>query len=105
MRIHVCQGCAGDGGGLAAALDRALASDGIGVRTDAATCMSGCARPVSVAFRAPGKTAYLFGDLEPGDVAELVRFARVYDASVDGVLVDARPLGALRFKVLARIPG
>ena len=36
---------------------------------------------------------------------DLLTFARLYFASADGVLDDARPLGALRTKALARIPG
>ncbi len=34
-------------------------------------CMSGCTRPSTVAFRAPGKTAYLFGDLTAADLPDL----------------------------------
>jgi predicted metal-binding protein len=67
--------------------------------------MSGCARASTAAFRAPGKTAYLFGDLTAADLPDLITFARLYAASPDGTLADARPLGALRSKALARIPG
>jgi len=36
---------------------------------------------------------------------DLLTFARLYAASPDGNFADARPLGALRTKALARIPG
>ena len=80
---------------------------GLPVRTQVTTtdCMSGCTRPSTCAFRAPGKTAYLFGDLTEADLPDLVTFARHYEASPDGNLVDARVLGGLRMKAIARIPG
>jgi predicted metal-binding protein len=89
--------------GLADTLASALA--GLPFEVRGAECMSACTRPSSVAFRAPGKTAYLFGDLAEADVPDLVTFARLYAASADGTFVDARPLGALRLKAVARIPG
>ena len=68
-------------------------------------CMSGCTRPSTVAFRAPGKTAYLFGDLTADDLPDLTQFARLYRHSLDGTFADARLLGGLRLKAIARIPG
>ena len=68
-------------------------------------CMSACTRPAAVAFRSPGKTAYLFGDLTAADLPDLITFARAYHASTDGTFADTRPLGALRTKAVARIPG
>ncbi len=67
--------------------------------------MSGCTRASTCSFRASGKTAYLFGDLTADDLPDLVTFARHHDASTDGNLADARVLGALRMKAIARIPG
>jgi predicted metal-binding protein len=54
---------------------------------------------------APGKVAYLFGDLTPADLPDLVTFAAAYHASCDGTFADARFMGALRTKAIARIPG
>jgi predicted metal-binding protein len=67
--------------------------------------MSGCTRAPTLAFRAAGKTAYLFGEVGAEDLPDLVTFARMYLASADGNFVDARPLGGLRMKAMARIPG
>ena len=98
--LTVCKSCPAGQAGLAAALRRVLQAE---VReTD---CMSGCSRASVVAVRAPGKTAYLFGDISLNDVAELAAFALAYQASPDGNFADARGFGALRFKALARIPG
>ncbi len=70
-----------------------------------AECMSGCARPSTLAFRAPGKTAYLFADITAADLPEIAVFARAYQVSTDGTFADARFLGGLRLKAIARIPG
>jgi predicted metal-binding protein len=101
-QITLCRSCPG-GPDLIEVLRNALENHDYTVgETD---CMSGCTRPQTVSFRAPGKTAYLFGDLGPGDLPDLTNFARLYRDSPDGTFVDARSLGALRFKAIARIPG
>ncbi|WP_334194639.1 DUF1636 family protein [Pararhodobacter sp.] len=105
MKITLCTSCALGRGGFAAVLGEALAAEGIAAGIATTDCLSGCARPSSLAFRAPGKTAYLFGDLTEADLPDLLTFARLYAASADGTFADARPLGGLRFKALARIPG
>ena len=100
MNIYVCTTCAPEAG-FAEALQTQLADLTV-VPVD---CMSGCTRPQTVAFRAPGKTAYLFGDITVKDSAELANFAKLYEGSPDGTFPDARVLGDLRTKAIARIPG
>lgn len=68
-------------------------------------CMSGCARPSTVSIRAPGKTAYLFGDLSADSGPLIETFLHHYAESPSGDFADARVLGDLRFKAIARIPG
>ena len=99
----LCLGCAVGREDLTGVLETALAAAGVTLTRTG--CMSGCARPMTLAFRARGKTAYLFGDLGPADVPDLARFARLYVASPDGIFADARILGGLRMKAIARIPG
>ncbi|WP_127110748.1 DUF1636 domain-containing protein [Pararhodobacter zhoushanensis] len=105
MKVTLCHTCALGRGGFTPKLAQALDAAGVSAEVGTVECLSGCMRPSSVAFRAPGKTAYLFGDLTEADLADLTRFARLYAQSPDGQFADARPLGALRFKALARIPG
>lgn len=105
MKVILCQGCALGQAGFGPALMAALAEAGVPAALEGAECMSGCARPSTVAFRAAGKVAYLFGDLTEADLAGLVTFARAYHTSADGRFEDARFLGTLRAKALARIPG
>ncbi|MDZ4094930.1 MAG: DUF1636 domain-containing protein [Paracoccaceae bacterium] len=105
MKISLCASCGPAQTDLAAALRRALKGVGLAVDVAMTDCMSGCTRPATLAFRSPGKTAYLFGDISAGDLPDLIIFARLYAASPDGTLADARPLGPLRLKAIARIPG
>lgn len=100
-RVFVCADCAGAAGRLAA-IEQALAGTGWQVAPSA--CLSGCRSGASVAVRAQGKMAYLFGPVLDEDLPGLRAFVALYDAAPDGAISDALPLGSLRFKALARIP-
>ncbi len=104
MKITLCSGCNLGNAGFADTLRSTFEQAGISASVSLVECMSGCARPSTIAFRSTGKTAYLFGDLTHADLADLTGFARAYAASSDGTFPDARPLGALRHKAIARIP-
>jgi predicted metal-binding protein len=105
MKITLCATCALGRDGFAATLRAALSDAGVQAAIATTDCLSGCTRPSALSFRATAKTAYLFGDLTGADLPDLVTFARLYAAAPDGNLADARPLGALRAKAIARIPG
>lgn len=105
MKVTLCASCPLGRAGFAGRLRAALAAAAVPAEVAQTECMSGCTRPSTLAFRSPGKVAYLFGDLTEDDLAELVAFARLYAASPDGTFADARVLGALRHKAIARIPG
>jgi predicted metal-binding protein len=101
----VCTSCPTGREGFAERLAAELGAAGLPVRVQTVDCMSGCTRPSTLAFRAPGKTAYLFGEITEGDLADILTFARLYLAASDGNLADARAIGDLRLKAIARIPG
>lgn len=108
MSAHVatvCRTCPAGQAGLADDLREAFAKGSVDVELRETDCLSGCTRASALAFRAPGKTAYLFGEITSADVPDILTFARLYLAAPDGNLTDARPLGSLRTKALARIPG
>ena len=105
MNISLCASCALGRGGFRDRLAAAIAAAGHQAQVALADCLSGCTRPSTLALRAPGKTAYLFGDLTEADLPDLMVLFALYAAAPDGNLADARPLGALRLKALARIPG
>ncbi|WP_347265948.1 DUF1636 family protein [Paracoccus sp. (in: a-proteobacteria)] len=99
--LFVCAECPG-GAQRLAQVGAALAGTGCDVRASA--CLSGCRSGASVAVRAPGRMAYLFGPLTEADLPGLRRFVALYLAAPRGEIADARPLGSLRLRVLARIP-
>jgi predicted metal-binding protein len=101
LKVSVCTTCHLGREGFLDVVRRGLT----GCVVEGIDCMSGCAREQTVAFRSPGKVAYLFGEITEADLPELADFARLYSASRDGTFDDARILGGLRLKALARIPG
>lgn len=105
-RIVVCSTCEGvDGKGFAAELRGALARRGMDFDVQDHDCLSNCARPLSMAVTAPGKTTYLFGDIDPGrDLDDTLDFCGLFAASEDGWIEDARPAGRLRFCLIGRVP-
>ncbi len=105
MIVTFCSSCELGEAGFADTFRAGIAEAGFEAEVRTTECMSGCTRRSTCAFRAPGKTAYLFGELTANDLPDLLTFARLYAASSDGNLDDARPLGGLRMKAIARIPG
>ncbi|MCV2867739.1 DUF1636 domain-containing protein [Defluviimonas sp. WL0002] len=103
--VTVCMSCGPAQGELVATLATAFRAAHLPITVRGTECMSGCSRSPTLAVRAPGKTAYLFGDVSGADLPDLLIFARMYLSSPDGNFADARPLGALRTKAIARIPG
>ena len=77
-----------------------------GFTVEGVECMAGCAWPLTVAFQAPGKAAYLFGSIDAqADADDLVRFARLYASLADGWCNSGQRPAGLAGKTLARIPG
>lgn len=103
--LTLCRTCVTDDPSLRDHIQQAMAQAGLQAPLQQVDCMSGCTKPPTLAIRQTGKTAYLFGEITAGDMTDLVAFLRLYAASADGNFADARPLGRLRFKALARIPG
>ena len=99
--IFVCSECP-NGAERLSMISGLLGGDDCEVR--AVTCLSGCRSGGSVAVRAPGRMAWLFGPVEAGDLDDLRLFLALYQADPKGEIHDARPLTRLRFKALARIP-
>jgi predicted metal-binding protein len=76
-----------------------------GFRLETVPCLAGCDRPVAVAFVAPFKATYLFGDIDPeNDAQALLEFARQYRSMEDGWSKESERPPGLRGKTLARIP-
>ena len=105
-RIVIFSTCEGvDGAAYADALRGALAERKMEFEVQTHACMSNCDRPLSLAFTAPGKATYLFGEVAPdSDLDDTVAFARLYAGTTDGWIDDARPAGRLRHCLVGRVP-
>ena len=102
--VTLCRTCRDADPTLVDQLTEAVSGAGITVQMQQVDCMSGCKRPQTLSVRQTGKTAYLFGEITTGDIPDILTFLSLYASSADGNLDDARPLGRLRFKAIARIP-
>lgn len=103
--LTLCRSCPAGQAGFETQLRKAVESLGVDATVASVDCMSGCTRPSTIACRTTGKTAYLFGDVTEADLPDILTFLRLYVQSTDGNFADARALGGLRLKALARIPG
>ncbi|WP_460564639.1 DUF1636 domain-containing protein [Hydrogenophaga aquatica] len=76
------------------------------VRVRGMACMSGCSRACTVAFQAPGKHSYLFGDLTPvaGLAEQVLACARLHADAPDGTLARGERPEGLRNGILAKLP-
>ncbi|MDR7148674.1 putative metal-binding protein [Hydrogenophaga palleronii] len=76
------------------------------VRVRGMACLSSCSRSCSVAFQAPGKHTYLFGDLVPDleTALHVLDCATMHAAANDGNLVRNERPARLRSGILARLP-
>ena len=102
--LTLCRSCRDADAALPALLAEAVAGAGLDARVQQVDCMSGCKRPQTLSVRQSGKTAYLFGEISASDLPDILTFLQLFTHSPDGNLTDARPIGNLRLKALARIP-
>ena len=99
MELIVCSGCAG-GDALAEALRETCGE----VTVRRAGCLNLCAGPVGVAAQAPGRATYVFSGVTEAEAPDMAVFVAEWTRARKGWIADARPLGALRFRLVARIP-
>jgi len=96
--VIICEGCGGTA--LADRLEVTLQ----GAKVRRAACMNVCDDPVTVAFKADGKATYLFAGITPDDAEDAQAFVTLYNATPDGWIEDARPIGRMRLCLKGRIP-
>jgi len=68
-------------------------------------CLSNCTRSCTAAVAAPGKWTYVVGHLDPDrNVADMLAFARLHDATADGLTVWRDRPEHVRKNTIARVP-
>lgn len=112
--LHVCVTCRADGAADEASVPGRRLHDGIAALLAAeadsrlslqpVVCLANCERGCSAILSAPGKWAYMVGDLGPEHAADLVAYARAYAASDKGVVLRAGRPASMRDVILGRFP-
>ena len=93
------------GAKLLAALENSLKDTNDTVRLEGVECLSVCKRPCTVAFSAPGKWTYVYGDFSSETAPETIfAGAALYSAAEDGLIPWKMRPDALKKGVIARLP-
>ena len=76
-----------------------------GVTIRPVECLSACSNACSVALQAPGKWAYVYGNLDPAiHAGDILLGAGLYAASRDGIVTWRDRPQVFRKQSLARVP-
>ena len=67
-------------------------------------CLNGCTSPCNVGFRAAGKHHVRFSQLTPENAADVVAYARTYQASKTGEVSEDETPAAMRGKMTVHTP-
>ena len=67
-------------------------------------CLNGCKSPCNVGFRAAGKHHVRFSRLTPENAADVLAYARAYQANAAGAVPEEETPGAMRGKMTVRTP-
>ena len=67
-------------------------------------CLNGCKSPCNVGFRAAGKHHVRFSHLTPDNAADVLAYARAYQASATGEVSEEETPAAMRDKMTVHTP-
>lgn len=67
-------------------------------------CLNGCKSPCNVGFREAGKHHVRFSHLTPDHAADVIAYARAYQASATGEVPEDETPAAMRGKMTVRTP-
>ena len=67
-------------------------------------CLNGCKSPCNVGFRGAGKHHVRFSHLTPEDAADVIEYARAYQANATGEVPEDETPAAMRGKMTVRTP-
>ena len=67
-------------------------------------CLNGCKSPCNVGFREAGKHHVRFSHLTPEHAADVIAYARAYQASATGEVAEDETPAAMRGKMTVRTP-
>jgi predicted metal-binding protein len=89
-------------------LDRTAPLEGLSIEPN--ECLGACGRSCAIAFNAPGKFIYLFGDLPVDDeqiestATAVMKFASQYHTKADGTISYLKCPELLKKRVVGKVP-
>jgi predicted metal-binding protein len=89
-------------------LNRTAPLEGLSIEPN--QCLGACDRACAIAFNAPGKYIYLFGDLPVDEeqlestATDVMKFASQYHAKADGTISYLKCPELLKKRVVGKIP-
>ena len=106
LMLRVCTGCLEGRKPLDHLIEQVEAGGLEGrVAVQAVSCGERCAHPARLWLQAQDQASYLFEGLNlERDTADILATVCAYLDSKDGWIIDARPCGRLRHKLVARLP-
>lgn len=108
MTLVVCSTCRRPESDPAAPRDGLILAEALeaaGLRVRRQDCLSACARGCVAAFTGPGRWTYVQGALDPArDLEAVIRMARAYAASADGIVPWRERPEVIRKNAVVRIP-
>jgi predicted metal-binding protein len=110
--LHVCVTCKAaseatepPGQRLYQALVESLAGTGEALELRPVSCLAACEHGCTAAIFKPGKPfGYLLGRLQPEHAADILDYARRYEASPTGSVMPSRRAPSLAKSILSRFP-
>jgi predicted metal-binding protein len=70
----------------------------------AVECLSGCRRSATVSFAGPGRWSYVYGDMTPAEIDQIIDGFVKYAATPDGLVPWRERPESIKRGALARIP-
>ncbi len=114
VQIFVCGKCkptenTGDtpGPDLFKALQHALlqqADIAVDIRLRQAGCHGVCKRPATLTIATPGKHSYVFADVLPEHVPDVLQFAQQFKANTHGAIAKKERPESLQTRLIAKLP-
>ena len=86
-------------------LQAALQKAGLSANIISSPCLGVCTSPVSLTLQSPNRTTYVFKNVNiKKDQADLIETCKLYLASDNGWIEDAKGCGSFRHLLHAKIP-
>lgn len=103
--LKICKACLDPNAGGVEAVRVSMRHAGLTIDIELSPCLEACDPPSAIALQGAGLATYVFAGVDLEEHADDVAAAcAAYLAAPKGWIEDARPCGALRYCLRARLP-